>query len=176
MKPKSCIQAGGSLHCKALTGVTGPSTVLTSPAWGGEAVQERLNVPTSAHTIGVSLLNTLAFCLAVNNSCPWAVGGTCFRQEERMPMSKSLNIHRLLFAGTMCGSNCKLKWSCVHWHLWIQNYHCGYLWDGGGEGLQKEKTSFLHLILFFLNWNTWHFCGSIVSPLGKRVTGIWITY
>lgn len=93
------------------------SMVLTSPAGGGEPVQERLKVLTSAHTIGMPLLNTLAFCLAVNNSCPRAVGGTCFRQEERMPTSKSLNIHCLLFAGTMCGSNCKLKWSCVHWHL-----------------------------------------------------------
>lgn len=120
----SCIRGGGSPHCRALTGCTGPSTMLsprvargTSPAGGGEAVHERLNGLTSIHTTRVSSLNALPFSLAVNNSCPEAVGGIRFRQKGRTPMSSSLNIHRLLFAGTTRGSNCKPKWCCVRWHL-----------------------------------------------------------
>lgn len=114
IKPMSPIRAGGSLHCGARTGCTEPSTVL-SPAGGTGHAQERLSSLT--HAIRVSWLNAPTFCSAVNNSCSRAVGGIRFRQKGRTPISSSLNIHRLLFAGTMCGSNCKLKWSCVCWHL-----------------------------------------------------------
>lgn len=141
----SPIRAGGSLHCGARAGCTEPSTVL-SPAGGAGDAQERLSSLT--HAIRVSWLNAPTFCSAVNNSCSRAVGGIRFRLKGRTPISSSLNIHRLLFAGTMCGSNCKLKWSCVCWHLWIQNYHPGYLWGGGGGRLQKEKSGFLNLIPF----------------------------
>lgn len=129
------------------TGAAGPPR--SGPAGGAEAVHERLNVLTSAHTTRVSSLNALTFCTAVNNSCPEAVGGIRFRQKGRTPMSSSLNIHCLLFAGAMCGSHCKLKWACVRWHLWIQNYLYGYLWSGGGGQLPKEKSGFWKSDAFF---------------------------
>lgn len=144
--------------------------IMEQPSWKG-----RLNPFTSTHTTRVSLLNALTFCSAVNNSYPWAVGGIRFRQKGRTPMSSSLNIHCLPFAGTMCGSDCKLKWSCVRWHLWIQNYHCGYLWGGGGGRLHEEKSGFLNLVPF-LNWNTCHFEGRAGSPVTERVTGVLIIY